>query len=126
MANFEGCSIGFWRREENKELWVGFEPTEEFDEVFDRPATVSLNLQEALDAPLPGNPPNVGNLIRQAVAALLNAAHPDVNYPLDVDDVIKEFQEAFDEGESEPISEQGDRFDKFNELFCPLERPTTR
>jgi len=59
-------------------------------------------------------------LLRQSVAALLNAAHSDVNYPNTVVDVISSTQIALI---SEDYDETANMFEEFNEdsekpLFC--------
>lgn len=55
------------------------------------------------------------------MGALLNAAHPDVNYPLTVSQVISRFQNAFDTGGA-AIEAQKDEFEGFNAgLPCPLD-----
>jgi hypothetical protein len=50
------------------------------------------------------------SLARQGTAALLNAAHPDVDYPLAVAQVIALVQA----GDVNTLSE-------YNELVCPLD-----
>jgi len=59
-------------------------------------------------------------LLRQSVAALLNAAHSDVNYPNTVVEVISSTQVALI---SEDYDETVNMFEEFNEdsekpLFC--------
>ena len=50
---------------------------------------------EALNA----NGGGIDALARHAVAALLNAAHPDVNYPLSTTEIINAVQQAIADGE---------------------------
>jgi hypothetical protein len=114
MGVFQGCTPGFWKN--HPEDWVGFSPTDSFNDTFGRIVfTPDITLDEALD--LMGG--GIEALARHAVAALLNAADPMVNYPLTVAQVISEFQTAFDAGGA-AIEEQKDRFDAFNNLGCPL------
>ena len=122
MAIFEGCSQGFWSTRLDAWGATGFTTDTLFFDVFSRVVTdPDLTLLEAINLTGPGVPVNVHQLTIQAVAALLNAAHPDVNYPLTVAKVIEEFQEAFDTGDSEQINDQKDRFENFNaDLICPL------
>ncbi|WP_017753912.1 hypothetical protein [Calidifontibacillus oryziterrae] len=116
MGILQGCTIGFWRQEQHFDDWVptGFAPNDDFDTVFGRDAfDPNITLLQALE--LGGG--GLNNLARQAVAALLSAAHPDVAYPLTVAQVISMFQAAFDSGVFEPTALQ---FDEFNNLGCPL------
>lgn len=120
MGIREGCSQGFWSQERNLPNWVptGFLPTDIFNIVFDRnaadPATTTLF--QALNPVTPVT--LLEQLIQQATAALLNAAHPDINYPLTVNEVISLFQAAFDSGDYETTK---NLFDQYNNLFCPLD-----
>ena len=57
---------------------------------------------------------------RQAVAALLNAAHPGVHAAAELDtaaEVIAAFQTGYDSGH---IKETKEMFEDSNESFCPL------
>jgi hypothetical protein len=59
-------------------------------------------------------------LLRAAVAALLNAASPNVDYPLTVDQVIAEVNSALSSGDRAVILAEATRLDAFNNLGCPL------
>jgi hypothetical protein len=54
---------------------------------------------------------------RHAVAALLNAASPDVDYNLTTTQVIDGFNDAFAAGD---YGTQKDLLETYNELGCPL------
>ena len=64
-------------------------------------------------------------LLRAAVAALLNDAHPEINYPY-VGDIISDVNDALADAVLEPEVEDGrdilldlkDIFDEFNNLEC--------
>ncbi|TMW71243.1 hypothetical protein [Alteribacter natronophilus] len=125
MGQLQGCTIGFWRNPNNLSNWVPtpYNPTDLFNDVFGRVASVpSRTLFQSVRLLGGGNPPNTNNLIRQAVAALLNASHPDINYPLTPEEVIEEFQTAWDGDQAARVA-QGERFESFNRLGCPL-RPS--
>ncbi|WP_458411566.1 hypothetical protein ACNQFZ_11910 [Schinkia sp. CFF1] len=112
----EGCTPGYWIQPQHFDSWAptGFAPTDDFDTVFGRDAfTPDITLEEALSLGGVG----LDALARQAVAALLNAAHPDVAYPLTTAEVISMFQAAFDSGNYEDTK---DEFDRLNNSFCPL------
>jgi len=100
----EGCTPGYWK---NHLLdWVGYAPGDDFDTVFGVDLfDPDINLEAALNTGGGG----VNKLARHGTAALLNAAHPDLNYPLTVDEVIA----AVQAGDSGMLAE-------YNELGCPL------
>ncbi len=117
-TNGEGCTPGFWKN--NLDSWEVYDSEQLFKDVFDGIVIdddEDLTLLGALE--LEGG--GVNALARHAVAALLNAAHSDVNYPLLVDDVIVEFKAAYESGDLEEIENQKDRFEELNEQDCPLE-----
>jgi hypothetical protein len=122
MAIFEGCSQGFWGQEQHFDSWVGFTPAQQFDEVFDRIilGDADLTLEQAINPEPPLNDP-VKRLALQAVAALLNAAHPDVDYPLTVAQVIQQTQIALDSNDAAVIDAQAQEFNVLNNLGCPLD-----
>lgn len=116
MGIRQGCTPGFWRQDQHFDDWVptGFNPTDDFDTVFGRDAfDPDITLEEAVS--LGGG--GLAALARAAVAALLNAAHPNIVYPLTVAQVISMFQDAFDSGDFEPTALE---FDELNNLGCPL------
>jgi hypothetical protein len=112
----EGCTPGYWRN--HHESWVGYSPTDPFFSVF-----VVANMQ-GLDPDLTlGEAVELGGggfnkLARSAVAALLNAANPDVDYPLTEAEVIAAVVAAFNSGNAEPLATE---LDDYNNLGCPIE-----
>ncbi len=111
----EGCTPGFWRQEHHFDSWPDpYEPDTAFESVFGRDVPDDPTLHEALE--LPGG--GLHALMRHTVAALLNGAHPDVDYAFSVDQVIAKFQAAFDRGEFEATK---DEFEAANEGICPLD-----
>jgi hypothetical protein len=59
-------------------------------------------------------------LLRQAVAAVLNAAHPDVDYPLTTAQVISAVNAALASGSRATILALAGSLDMMNNLGCPL------
>jgi hypothetical protein len=57
----------------------------------------------------------VNRLLRHSVAALLNAAHPDVDYDFTEAEVIAAVQDAFASGDFDAAS---DAFEEANEQGC--------
>lgn len=106
-----GCTPGFWKQEQHFEFWTGFAPGDSFDTVFMVTSTENWTLLEALKAKGGGE----NALGRHAVAALLNASNPDVDYKYDVDQVKAMVQAAYASGDFESIK---DGFEEQNELGC--------
>lgn len=112
----EGCTPGYWKVKPHQDSWAatGYSQGQLFDDVFGRPAFPGMNL---LDVLWQGGG-HLKALGRHTVAALLNAAHPDVSYDLTSLDVITSFQNAFDSGIYEPTK---NGFEAFNESGCPID-----
>lgn len=111
----QGCTPGYWKNlRKHLAAWTaaGFAPGDDFDTVFGVNAfTPDITLEQALN--LGGG--GLNKLARHAVAALLSAAHPDVNYPLTLAQVIALVQSAISDPEPEAT-----QLDTFNNLGCPL------
>ena len=60
------------------------------------------------------------NLLRQAVAALLNSTHPDVGYPLTTAQVISSVDTALSSDDRSTILGLASDLDAKNNLGCPL------
>jgi hypothetical protein len=101
----EGLTPGFWKNHPN--CWVGYDPeTDYFNDIFGvsvtinkvgkKPGNSNPTLMEALAAKGGVNEAKdeYGALVRHAVAALLNAAHPEVNYPLTETEIINSVANA--------------------------------
>lgn len=118
----EGCTPGFWKN--HLDAWVGYTPNTLFSSVFDS-VVIEINLGgqnsvtdptllEALNATGGG----VNALARHAVAALLNAAHPDISYPRTEVQVIDEVVAAILSGDEDEIEDLKDTLDDWNNLGC--------
>lgn len=126
----EGCTPGYWKN--NWVRWQGAEPGNawttpyvggtKFDAVFGETITVRVGkadvtnptLLQALNAQGGG----VNALARHAVAALLNAASPDVDYEYSVAEVIPMVQGAIPDGDIEGVK---NRLAGANEAGCPID-----
>ena len=121
----EGCTPGFWRNHLADWAPTGFRPlppdVSRFEAIFERDAFIGdPTLLEVLGFGGGG----LDALSRHAVAALLNAAHPDIHPDpaLDtVEEVIALWQEAFD-GERD-VEQTKDIFEAANEAGCPIGTP---
>lgn len=117
-SHLQGCSVGFWKQENHFGYWPGeYTPGTPFEDVFGVDVTDEPTLLQALE--LKGG--DVNALMRQAVAALLNSAHPDIAYTFfPEDEVITMFQDAFNSGEYQPTE---GLFNSANEMGCPMSPP---
>jgi hypothetical protein len=112
--NGEGCTPGFWKQPHHFDEWPdSYEPDQPIGDAFELAVAPDITLLEALQA----QGGDLNALLRHAVAALLNAAHPKVDYPLTVEEVIALFQQALTNGDVEGTK---DLFEEANEAECPL------
>ena len=129
----QGCGPGFWKQEQHVVFWtdIDFTPDDLFSTVFGAEIEVKFKEKGTKGKPPLLNDPTliqalqakgggVNALARQAVAALLNAASPDVAYNLTTGDVVLLFQAAVDSPDPSAIETQKDNFETLNELGCPL------
>jgi len=103
----EGCTPGFWKN--HLELWVatGYSTSDNFDTVFGTNYfNPDITLLQAIN--LGGG--GLNKLARHGTAALLSAAHPGVDYPLSVAQVIQ----AVQAGDADTLA-------GYNQLGCPLD-----
>jgi hypothetical protein len=91
----EACSQGYWKNHLNSWGPTDYDPDDKYNEVFHVPYYKSL--LAALESGGGGE----NALGRQAVAALLNAAHPGIDYFYSEYEVIDIVQDAYDTGEFE-------------------------
>jgi hypothetical protein len=104
----EGCTPGYWKQDHHACYWLdtGYGPNDDFDTVF---GTDYFNPDITLLAALKQGGGGYKALGRHAVAALLSAAHPDVNYGLTEAEVIAAVQAG-----------DKDTLEMYNEMGCPL------
>ncbi|HXE74859.1 MAG TPA: hypothetical protein VNN18_04375 [Candidatus Xenobia bacterium] len=122
----QGCSHGYWK---NKVLsWPdGYETTNTISSLFTIPASMDPSLGDitllgAMQFTGPGNTLNDAAriLFQQAVAAVLNAEHPDVEYPMTKDEIVTAVDAALASGDRDAILALKDQLDAYNNLGCPL------
>jgi hypothetical protein len=137
IAQFEGCGLGFWKRAQHFDDWVptGFSPNQTLESVFDVPDQCDLDNSTLLQAlSFQGGDTGVCGamriLLRTAVAALLNSAHPDVDYSLTTAEVIADVNAALASGDRQTILALASELDASNNLgsnlcgFPPTPTPT--
>lgn len=117
---FEGCGPGFWKKHLGAWVPTGYTPGQRVRSVFTTAPTAIKKLTLRRGLRLRGG--RAKALTRQAIAALLNAAHPSVDYPLTKSDVIDMVNNAFASGNARTIKSLKNTLDDFNDLdasgFC--------
>jgi hypothetical protein len=122
-GDFRGCTPGFWKN--NHGAWgaTGYSPAELFDTVFgvnsslNPPGPAPEFLNPTLDDAVRIGGGGQNAMARHAVAALLNAAHPDVDYPLTATEIILAVQNAYLTGD---FRTPHNLFEGYNEIGCPV------
>ncbi len=109
-----GCTPGFWRQTHHYPYWTGYAPSAAFSSVFAN-AFPGQTLGQVVM--LGGGGLNA--LGRHTVAALLNAASPEVDYGMTTGQVIAAFNAAYASGSYEA---QKDVFEGFNERGCSVDK----
>lgn len=110
----EGCTPGYWRQEHHFDSWAltPYAPSDAYDPTFGVDGSFDTLLAAVWAR---GGGENA--LARHAVAALLNASSPDVNYAYTVDEILAGVQNAYATGDFEPFK---DALDAANNAGCPL------
>jgi hypothetical protein len=109
----QGCTPGYWRQEQHFDSWVNYSPSDYYDPTFG----VDGSFETLLDA-VWARGGGEKALARHAVAALLSASSPDVDYAFTVGEIMAMVQAAYDSGDFEYAKNQ---FEYQNELGCPLD-----
>ncbi|MBM2819661.1 MAG: hypothetical protein HW410_1343 [Nitrosarchaeum sp.] len=94
----QGCPVSFWIKQsdyqnvsDSRLMWPqGYLPEDKFGSTayFNTKITISSTDNPSLIDALNSENDGIDKLVRQSVAALLNAAHPKVKYPLTITEVI--------------------------------------
>ena len=108
-----GCTPGYWKQDQHLDSWVGYAPGDDYETVFGIDASFSKTLLMTLGQGGGGEKA----LGRHAVAALLNAANPDVSFAYTEAEVIAAVQGADATGDFNGVKNQ---LEYQNELGCPL------
>lgn len=120
----EGCTPGYWKNHagiysfsnggrRKPSAWVGYAPTDLYDDVFGVSSSFGGTL---IDAAIRGGG-GENALGRHAVAAVLSAANPDVSYAYTVAQVIALVQDAY---ATSNFTDAKDLLATENEQGCPL------
>ncbi len=125
----EGCTLGYWKQSQHFDSWVGYSPTTTIDSVFTLPAYASsLSGDTFLEALNYSGGSTILDkaklLLKQAVAAFLNAANPDVGYPerrfSDPGNILANVNAALASANATTILNLQGHYDSLNNLGCPL------
>lgn len=112
----QGCTPGYWRQAHHYDSWTSpYTPSTPFSAVFAN-AFPGMTLGQVVQ--LGGGGLNA--LGRSAVASLLNAASPNVNFDYSTMQVINAFNSAFATGNKKLFEQQKDVLDFLNNQGCPL------
>jgi len=117
-APFQGCTPGYWRQDQHFDSWVptGLSPSDDYNTVFG--VTASFNPHTLLDAVWLGGGGEFA-LARHAVAALLDALTPGLNYQYTAAQIIAGVQNAYATGDFETFKSALD-FANNASGGCPL------
>jgi hypothetical protein len=120
----EGCTPGYWKNHLASWGPTGYSPGQSLGSVFSVAGLGSLSSDSLLTALSYGGGSSLVDakriLLRAAVAALLNAAHPDVDYAMSEAEIIAEVNAELTSGTRSSILELKDELDAANNAGCPI------
>lgn len=117
-----GCGPGFWKNHLDAWAGTGYLSTQTLESVFDIPNSFGLDNRTLVQGLQGGGGKGLKGgatiLLRAAVAALLNAADADVNYPRTAAEVIADVNAALASSRADMLS-LATALDVDNNLGCP-------
>jgi hypothetical protein len=121
----QGCTPGYWKNHTDSWPPTGYLPSQKVKSVFDQAAIYSSLGNDTLLGALAFQGGSTlegaaGNLLRASVAALLDSAHPNVNYPLSPASVIADVNAALASRNRDTMLSLASALDRDNNLGCPL------
>ena len=114
----DGCTPGYWKNHLGS--WSGYSPSATLTSVFGANALAGSLLDGLRFGGGPGIDGAKQILLRAAVAALLNAAGPNVDYPRTTADVIAAVTSALNSNNRDTMLTLASALDADNNLGCPL------
>ena len=122
-ARFGGCTPGYWKQPQHRDAWVGYSPEDSFQSAFGCTLTINWSAKgkpedvynPTLLQALQANGGGHSALARHAVAALLNAANPNVIYPRTIEQIRQMVCAAIS---SENVDVVKDKLAEWNERGC--------
>jgi hypothetical protein len=117
---YQGLTPGFWKQSQHFDFWTNYTPEQLVGSVFlvnGSGVDGSATLLQALDWSS-GNTLVAAKqkMVRQAVAALLNAAHPDVEYPLTEAQIKAEVNTLLQSNSRDAVNAYANLLDGYNNL----------
>jgi len=114
----KGCTPGYWKQKQHFDSWpAGISPSDKFGPTFlGTPTFANMSLLSVLEQGGGGDQA----LGRHAVAALLNALSPNVDYPYTSAQVKTMVFNALASGNAKTIESTKDTLEKANQLGCPI------
>jgi VCBS repeat-containing protein len=109
----EGLTPGYWKQNQHFDDWIGLNPGDRYEKVFGVDAPGCPTLLDALQA----NGGGANALLRHSTAALLNAAHPNIEYAYAKAEIISMVRGAFASGNYESVKNE---FEAENEKGADL------
>ena len=121
----EGCSPGYWKNHPKAWADTAYLPTDTVDSVFSLPAALASFNSKTLLAVLGGGGGTgldgaATILLRAAVASVLNASDPNVQFGSTPSDVIISVNKALASENRDTILALATKLDTANNLHCPL------
>jgi hypothetical protein len=118
----QGCTPGYWKNHLSAWNGTGYSPSQTVSSVFTNTGSLgSATLLQALSFRGGSTLDEAKQiLLRAAVAALLNASHPDVSYELTEAQVISQVNAALASTDRSMILALASRLDGYNNAGCPL------
>ena len=120
-----GCTPGYWKNHTDSWAAAGYSPAQTTGSVFSGaaafPTLASQTLLQSLQGG--GGPGTLGAariLLRAAVAALLNAGHPDMDYPRTTAEILADVNAALGSNNRNAMLALASELDSDNNLGCPL------
>lgn len=125
----QGCTPGFWKTHTDTakypNAWppTGYSSSQTVGSVFAVPYASLANATLAEGLAFQGGDSVEGKseiLLRAAIAAVLNAAHPNINYPLSVAGIVGTVNAALASGDGGTITALAGALDSRNNLGCSI------
>ncbi len=123
--SYQGCTPGYWKNHTDSWPPTGYSPAQLVKSVFSQSSSYPSLGNSSLLASLSFQGGSTlegaaGNLLRASTAALLNAAHPGVNYPRSVASILSDVNAAIASNSRDTMLALASALDDDNNRGCPL------
>ncbi|WP_242104528.1 hypothetical protein [Lysobacter sp. M2-1] len=120
-TGFEGCTLGYWKVRQHHDSWPApYYPGSNLQVAFGADAFNDSFLNALNYKGGPGIAGAKRILLKQAVAALLGATSPDVDYPITTATVTSQVAAALASNDREIMLSLSTTLDAYNNQGCPL------